>query len=130
MYTVRFTASDPEGSALTVVTPPVNDDWISCDQGPATDFTCDYTSSRYYDATPIPATPFQRTITYSVTDGTSTSTATSDLMIDIADGQTSTDVRITVDDDAIDEPTEYFIVSASVRSSGFRRVRPAMPTSS
>ena len=169
VYTVRFTASDPEGSALTVVTPPVNDDWIGCDQGPSTDFTCDYSSSRYYDATPLPTTPFQRTITYSVTDGTSTSTgvwtitvlppptmeilgrptvteggtavlqlklasntngamlipahatavdtadgsvtATTDLMIDIADGQTIADVRIPVDDDAVDEPTEYFTVS-------------------
>ena len=169
VYTVRFTASDPDGSALTVVTPPVNDDWVSCDQGPATDFTCDYSSSRYYDAAPLPTAPFQRTITYSVTDGTTTSTgvwtitvlppptmeilgrptvteggtavlqlklssntygpmlipahviavdtadgtvtSTADVMIDIADGQTTADVRIPVDDDAVDEPTEYFTVT-------------------
>jgi hypothetical protein len=169
VYTVHFTASDPEGSALTVVTPPVNEDWIGCDQGPATDFTCDYSSSRYYDAAPLPTAPFERTLSYSVTDGTSTSTgtwtitvlppptmeivgrptvteggtavlqlklssntygsmlipahatavdtadgnviSTADLMIDIADGQTSADVSIPVDDDAIDEPTEYFTVT-------------------
>ncbi len=74
VYTVHFTASDPEGSALTVVMPPVNDDWISCDAGPATDFTCEYSSSRYYDPAPLPTEAFQRTITYSVTDGTNTST--------------------------------------------------------
>ncbi|HZX53032.1 MAG TPA: hypothetical protein VFE86_00040, partial [Ilumatobacteraceae bacterium] len=74
VYTVHFTASDPEGDPLTVVTPPVNDDWISCDDGPATDFTCDYTSSRYGDPEPLPTQAFQRTITYSVSDGTTTST--------------------------------------------------------
>src|SRR6059058_1214383 len=74
VYTVHFTASDPEGAPLTVVTPPVNDDWISCDDGPPTDFTCDYSSSRYGDAQPLPTQPFQRTITYSVSDGTTTST--------------------------------------------------------
>ena len=56
------------------MTQPINDDWISCDGGPATDFTCDYSSSRYYDPAPLPTEPFQRTVTYSVTDGTTTST--------------------------------------------------------
>ena len=74
VYTVHFTASDPEGAPLTVVTPPVNDDWISCDDGPANDFTCDYSSSRYGDPEPLPTQAFQRTITYSVSDGTTTST--------------------------------------------------------
>jgi len=169
VYTVHFTASDPEGAPLTVVTPPVNDDWISCDDGPATDFTCDYASSRYGDPEPLPTEPFQRTITYSVSDGTTTSTgvwtvtvlpppvmeligrptvteggeallqlrlstntygplivaahatavdspdgnvvSTTLFLIDVADGQTTVDVRIPIDDDAIDEPTEYFTVS-------------------
>jgi hypothetical protein len=74
VYSVHFTASDPDGDALTVVTPPINDDWRGCDGGPATDFTCDYSSSRYYDPAPLPTESFQRTITYSVTDGTATST--------------------------------------------------------
>ena len=74
VYTVHFTASDPEGAPLTVVTPPVNDDWISCDDGPANDFACDYSSSRYGDPEPLPTEAFQRTITYSVSDGTTTST--------------------------------------------------------
>ena len=171
VYTIHFTASDPEGAALTIVTPPVNDDWISCDNGPATDFTCDYSSSRYYDPAPLPTEPFQRTITYSVTDGTTTSTgvwtvtvlpppvmeivghptvteggqatlqlklssntygamlipmhtmtvasadgsvtSTSDLMIEVADGQTTADIQIPVVDDAIVEPTEYFSVSVN-----------------
>ena len=38
-------------------------------------------------------------------------TSTVDVMIDIADGQTTADVRIPVDDDAVDEPTEYFTVT-------------------
>jgi hypothetical protein len=169
VYTVHFTASDPEGADLAVVTPPVNDDWISCDEGPATDFTCDYSSNRYYDPAPLPTEPFQRTISYSVSDGTTTSTgvwtvtvlpppvmeitgrpivteggqvtlqlklssnrfgpllfsahttavdtadgnvvSTSNLMIEVADGATTADIRIPIDDDAIDEPTEYFTVS-------------------
>src|SRR4051812_9365737 len=169
VYTVHFTASDPEGAPLTVVTPPVNDDWISCDNGPATDFTCDYSSSRYGDPEPLPSQSFQRTITYSVSDGTTTSTGVwtvtvlpppvmqivgrptvteggealvqlrlsantygslmvsahavpldasdgnvvsiAPFTIDVADGQTTVDVRIPIDDDAVDEPTEYFSVS-------------------
>ena len=59
---------------LTVVTPPANEDWIGCDDGPATNFTCEYSSSRYYDPAPLPVQPFQRTIRYSVSDGTTTST--------------------------------------------------------
>ena len=168
VYTVHFTASDPEGAPLTVVTPPVNDDWISCN-GPATDFTCDYSSSRYGEPEPLPSQPFQRTITYSVSDGTTTSTGVwtvtvlpppvmqivgsptvteggealvqlklsantygslmvtahavpldapdgnvvsiAPFTIDVADGQTTVDVRIPIDDDAVDEPTEYFTVS-------------------
>jgi hypothetical protein len=168
VYSVHFTASDPEGGALTVVTPPVNDDWISCDGGPAADFTCDYSSSRYYDPAPLPTEPFQRTITYSVSDGSATTSgtwtitvlpppvmeiighptvteggeavlqlklssntygsliipahviavdtadgeviSTSTLMIDVGDGQTSVDIHIPIDDDAVDEPTEYFKV--------------------
>src|SRR4249920_1514831 len=74
VYSIQFTASDPEGAALTVVSPPVNDDWIDCDDGPATNFTCEYSSSRYYDPAPLPSAPFQRTISYSVSDGTTTST--------------------------------------------------------
>ena len=74
VYSVHFTASDPEGAPLTVVTQPINADWVDCDGGPATDFTCDYSSSRYYDSAPLPTTSFQRTISYSVTDGTSTTT--------------------------------------------------------
>jgi hypothetical protein len=169
VYTVHFTASDPEGAPLTVVTPPVNDDWIACDDGPATDFTCDYSSSRYGEPEPLPSEPFQRTITYSVSDGTTTSTgvwtvtvlpppvmeivgrptvteggqallqlklssntygslmvtahaiavdtpdgnvvSTTPFTIDVADGQTMVDVRIPIDDDAVDEPTEFFTVS-------------------
>src|SRR3954452_21229116 len=169
VYTVHFTASDPEGAPLIVVTPPVNDDWIGCDDGPANDFTCDYSSSRYGDPEPLPSQPFQRTITYSVSDGTMTSTgvwtvtvlpppvmqivgrptvteggealvqlrlsantygslmvtahanavdspdgsvvSTAPFTIDVADGQTMVDVRIRIEDDAVDEPTEYFTVS-------------------
>jgi hypothetical protein len=168
-YTIHFTASDPEGAPLTVVTQPVNEDWIGCDGGPVTDFTCDYSSSRYYDPAPLPTEPFQRTVSYSVSDGTTTSTgiwtvtvlppptmeltgrptvteggeavlqfrlssnpfgsqivqahalaidtadgeviAQSTFMIEVADGQTAVEVRIPVDDDAIDEPTEFFSVS-------------------
>ena len=169
VYSIHFTASDPEGDALTIVTPPVNDDWISCDGGPATDFTCDYSSNRYYDPAPLPTEPFQKMITYSVSDGTTTTTGTwtvtvlpppvmeivgrptvteggeavlqlqlstnaygsmiipahvvavdtadgevvsaTSLIINVADGQTSIDIRIPIDDDAIDEPAEYFKVS-------------------
>ncbi len=75
-YTIHFTASDPEGDPLTVVTQPINDDWLSCDGGPATSFTCEYSSSRYDDPAPLPTASFQRTVSYSVTDGTSTSTGT------------------------------------------------------
>src|SRR5258706_5135035 len=75
VYSVHFTASDPEGAPLSVVTQPTNADWLGCDGGPATDLTCEYSSSRYDDPTPLPATPFQRLISYSVTDGTSTTTA-------------------------------------------------------
>jgi hypothetical protein len=169
VYSVQFTASDPEGGALTVVMPPVNDDWIYCDDGPATSFTCEYSSSRYYDPAPLPTAPFQRTITYSVSDGTTTSTgvwnitvlppptleiigrptvteggeavlqvkvsantygsllfpahatavdtadgtaiSSTDFMIELADGQTTADLHIPIDDDAKAEPTEYFSVS-------------------
>jgi hypothetical protein len=171
VYTIHFTASDPEGAALTVVTPPVNEDWISCDDGPATDFTCDYSSSRYYDPEPLPAQPFQRTISYSVSDGTTTSTgvwtvtvlpppvmeivghptvteggqatlqltlssntygplfvpvhatavdnadgsliSSADLIVEVGDGQTTADIVIPIDDDAIVEPTWHFSVSVS-----------------
>ena len=74
VYSIHFTASDPEGGTLTVVTPPVNDDWIDCDDGPAASFNCEYSSSRYYGPAPLPSAPFQRTISYSVSDGTTTST--------------------------------------------------------
>ncbi len=168
VYSIHFTASDPEGAPLTVVTQPVNDDWIGCDGGPATDFTCDYASSRYYDPAPLPATPFQRTVSYSVTDGTSTSTGVwtvtvlpppimtitghptitegseavlqlelssntfgsqvvqahastvdgvgqliseSTFMIDVADGQTVTELHVPIADDAFEEPTEYVTIS-------------------
>jgi hypothetical protein len=73
-YSVHFTASDPEGDPLTVMTQPINADWLFCDGGPATDFTCDYSSSRYDDPAPLPTSPFERTISYSVSDGTSTTT--------------------------------------------------------
>jgi hypothetical protein len=169
VYSIRFTAFDPDGDALTVVTPPVNDDWIGCDAGPATSFTCEYSSSRYYDPAPLPVEPFQRTITYSVTDGSTTSTgtwtvtvlpppvmeivgrptvteggqavlrlnlssntfgsmivpmhvtavdtpdgvviATTDLIVEVGDGATAVDIGIPIDEDALDEPTEYFTVS-------------------
>ncbi len=168
-YTIHFTAMDPEGAPLTVVTQPVNEDWVGCDTGPVTDFTCEYSSSRYYDPAPLPTEPFQRTVSYSVTDGTTTSTgiwtvtvlppptmeitgrptvteggeavlqvslssnpfgsqifqahalaietadgeviSQSTFMIEVADGQTATEIRIPIDDDAIDEPTEFFTVS-------------------
>jgi HYR domain len=74
VYSIRFTASDPDGSPLTVVTPPVNDDWIGCDDGPATNLKCEYSSSRYFDPAPLPTAPFQRTVSYTVSDGTTTST--------------------------------------------------------
>ena len=74
IYTIHFTASDPDGDSLTVVTQPTNEDWLGCDGGPATDFTCDYSSSRYYDPAPLPTAALQRTVAYSVTDGTTTST--------------------------------------------------------
>ncbi|MGZ4671114.1 MAG: Ig-like domain-containing protein [Ilumatobacteraceae bacterium] len=166
-YSVHFTASDPDGDSLTVVTPPTNDDWLGCDGGPATDFTCNYSSSRYYDPAPLPTEPFQRTISYTVTDGTMTSTGVwtvtvlppptmqitgdptvaeggdavlklelssnpygsllvlahtvaygagddtgvpADLMIDVADGQTTADVHIPIADDSIDGPTRHFSV--------------------
>jgi HYR domain-containing protein len=37
--------------------------------------------------------------------------STEPFTIDVADGQTTVDVHIPIDDDAIDEPTEYFTVS-------------------
>jgi hypothetical protein len=74
VYSINFTASDPEGDALTVVVPPANEDWIGCDGGPATNFNCEYSSSRYYDPAPLATAPFTRTVSYSVSDGTSTST--------------------------------------------------------
>jgi hypothetical protein len=169
IYSVHFTASDPEGAALTVVTPPVNDDWLGCDDGPATDFTCEYSSSRYFDPAPLPTAPFTRTISYTVSDGAATTTgvwtvtvlppptleivgrptvteggeavlqvklssnpygsmlfpasaiavdtadnsviSTTDFMIEFAENQTTTELRIPIDDDSIDEPTEYFTVS-------------------
>lgn len=169
IYSIHFTASDPDGGDLTVVVPPVNDDWIGCDEGPASSFTCEYSSSRYYDEAPLPSESFQRTISYSVSDGTTTTTgvwtvtveppptlqilgrptvteggqavlqlqassnrygsllfpahvtavdtadgsviSTTDLVVELADGQTVAELRIPIDDDAIDEPTEYFTVS-------------------
>jgi hypothetical protein len=171
-YSIHFTASDPDGDELTVVTPPVNDDWIGCDEGPATDFSCEYSSSRYGDPAPLPVAPFERTVSYSVSDGTTTVTgvwtvtvlppptmeilgrptvsegdeavlqfrlssntygallfpahvaavdtadgsaiSTTDFVIEIADGQTTAELRLLIDDDAIDEPTEYFTVSVDV----------------
>ena len=168
VYTIHFTAFDPEGAALTIVTPAVNDDWISCDDGPANDFTCDYSSSRYYDPEPLPTAAFQRTISYSVTDGTTTSTgvwtvtvlpppvmqivgnptvteggqatlqlklssnpygallvpvhatavdgnvvSTSDVMVEVADGQTTADSHIPTIDDAIVQPARHFSVSVN-----------------
>ena len=168
VYTIHFTASDPEGAALTIVSPPVNDDWISCDDGPANDFTCDYSSSRYYDPAPLPTAAFQRTISYSVSDGTTTSTgawtvtvlpppvmqivghptvteggqatvqlklssnpygallvpvhatavdgnvvSTSDVMVEVADGQTTADIHIPTVDDAIVQPTRHFSISVN-----------------
>jgi HYR domain len=169
VYSIEFTASDPDGDALTVVAPPVNDDWIGCDDGPATSFTCEYSSSRYYDPAPLPAAPLQRTVSYSVSDGTTTSTgvwtvtvlppptleivgrptvteggravlqvklsantygsllfpahatavdtadgsviSSTDFIVEFADGQTTAELRIPIDDDATLEPTEYFTVS-------------------
>lgn len=168
-YSIHFTASDPNGDALTIVTPPVNDDWIGCDDGPATDFTCEYSSSRYGDPAPLPTASFQRTISYSVSDGNTTTTgvwtvtvlppptmellgrptvteggvavlqfrlssntygaqlfpahatavdtadgnviSVTDFVVEVADGQTTAELRVPIDDDAIDEPTEYFTVS-------------------
>ena len=171
VYSVHFTASDPEGGALTVVTQPINQDFIDCDGGPANDFNCEYSSSRYYDPVPLPSTPFQRTISYSVTDGTSTSTgvwtvtvlppptmritgnptvtegadavlqlelssnpfgasvilahlkagddggeaesanSSTDVMIDIADGQTTVAIRIPTVDDTFPGPTRHFTLT-------------------
>ena len=163
-YTIHFTASDPEGDPLTVVTQPVNSDWLSCDGGPATSFTCEYSSSRYDDPAPLPTAPFQRTVSYSVSDGTSTSTGTwsitvlppptmkitgnptvteggdavlqlelssntygalsilahvapvdggdatssTDVTIDVADGQTKAAIHIPTNDDKIAGPTKHF----------------------
>jgi hypothetical protein len=73
-YSITFVASDPEGDSLTLVTPPANSDLIGCDNGPADNFTCEYSSSRYDGSDPLPTAPFQRTISYSVSDGTSTAT--------------------------------------------------------
>jgi len=73
-YSIHFTASDPDGNPLTVVAQPTNADWLSCDGGPATDFNCDYSSSRYYDPAPLPTAAFQRTVSYTVSDGITTST--------------------------------------------------------
>jgi HYR domain len=175
VYSIHFTASDPEGAALTVVTSPINDDWIGCDDGPATSFTCDYSSSRYYEPAPLPTQPFQRSITYSVSDGTTTASgtwtvtvlpppvmeivgrptvteggqavlrlnlssntfgsllipihtttvdtpdgvaiSTTDMVIEVGDGATSAEIRIPVDDDALDEPTEYFTVSVNAEDA-------------
>ncbi|HEX2782477.1 MAG TPA: HYR domain-containing protein [Ilumatobacteraceae bacterium] len=163
-YTIHFTASDPEGDPLTVVTQPVNSDWLSCDGGPATSFTCEYSSSRYNDPSPLPTASFQRTVSYSVTDGTSTSTGTwsvtvlppptmnitgnptvveggdavlqlelssntygalsilahvtavdggdatssNDVMIDVADGQTTVAIHVPTNDDKIAGPAKHF----------------------
>jgi HYR domain len=74
VYSIHYTASDPDGDALTLVVPPINEDWIACDDGPATSFTCEYSSSRYYDGAPLPSEPFQKSISYSVSDGTTTAT--------------------------------------------------------
>jgi HYR domain len=169
VYSIHFTASDPDGNALTVVTPPINDDWIGCDDGPATSFACEYSSSRYYDPAPLPTAPFQRTVSYTVSDGITTTTgvwtvtvlppptleilgrptvteggqavlqvklssntygsllfpvhaaavntadgnviSTTNFMVEFADGQTTAELRIPIDDDKLDEPTEYFTVS-------------------
>ena len=75
-YTINFTASDPDGDPLTIVTAPGGPDLLSCDGGPPTDFSCDFSSAHYGSPDPLPSAPFDRTITYSVTDGTSTVTGT------------------------------------------------------
>ncbi len=166
IYSIHFTASDPDGDPLTVVTQPTNVDWLSCDGGPATGFTCDYSSSRYYDPAPLPTAAFQRTVSYTVSDGITTSTGVwtvtvlppptmqitgnptvteggdavvklelssnlygslmvlahtaqvgasdpavpIDLMIPVADGQTTADVHIPIADDSINGPTRHFSV--------------------
>jgi hypothetical protein len=81
IYSVHFTASDPDGDALTVVTMPANPDLIGCDGGPANDFTCDFSSSRYDDPSPLPTEPFERSISYAVSDGTETTTGTWDITV-------------------------------------------------
>jgi hypothetical protein len=164
IYSIHFTASDPDGDPLTVVAQPTNEDWLSCDGGPATDFTCEYSSSRYYDPAPLPTAAFERTVSYTVSDGTTTSTGVwtitveppptmqitgnptvteggdavvklelssnvygslmvlahavelgaggatlfADLVIPVADGQTTADVHIPIADDAIAGPTRHF----------------------
>ena len=75
-YTINFTASDPDGDPLTIVTAPGGPDLLGCDGGPAENFSCEFSSSRYGSTDPLPTAPFDRTITYSVTDGTSTVTGT------------------------------------------------------
>lgn len=165
-YSIHFTASDPDGNPLTVVAQPTNADWLSCDGGPATDFNCDYSSSRYYDPAPLPTAAFQRTVSYTVSDGITTSTGVwtitvqppptmqimgnptvteggdavvelelssniygslmvlahtvqvgasdpavpTDLVIPVADGQTTVDVHIPIADDSINGPTRHFSV--------------------
>ena len=196
IYSIHFTASDPDGDPLTVVTQPTNVDWLSCDGGLATDFTCDYSSSRYYDPAPLPTAAFQRTVSYTVSDGITTSTGVwtvtvlppptmqitgnptvteggdavvklelssnlygslmvlahtaqvgasdpavpIDLMIPVADGQTTADVHIPIADDSINGPTRHFSVvvdqvdaipwaaSESTRRSCLRSIQaPANP---
>jgi hypothetical protein len=73
-YSINFLASDADGDPLTVTSQPVNEDWIGCDGGPAENFSCDYSSSRYDGTDPLPSAPFQRTISYTVSDGSSTAT--------------------------------------------------------
>jgi hypothetical protein len=61
-------------------------------------------SSNTYGSLVVPA----HVIAIDTADGQVVSTST--LIIDVAGGQTSVDISIPVDDDAIDEPTEYFKV--------------------
>src|SRR3954463_6859849 len=61
VYTVHFTASDPGGAPLLVVTPPVNDAGSGGDAGRANAFACASSSSRYGAPEPLPSQPFQRT---------------------------------------------------------------------
>jgi hypothetical protein len=171
VYSIHFTASDPDGDALSVTVPPVNEDWIGCDGGPAQNQTCEYSSSRYYDPAPLPTKPTQKVINYSVTDGTATTTGSSTItilppppmkivgqptiteggtatlqlqlsantfgsllvqaqitevnarngavgptntvVVNVADGQTTADIAVPIDDNATVDPVRYFTVGVA-----------------